>query len=115
MQWRPPEGEPAADSRALGSEPVLRVIRRSLRSVDLITSCEEGDLLVALPERDESEAHAVAADLRRNLMQSRVLGDELLASLRLAATAFPLTGGKSEDLLRCVEASLSEPDGWLPA
>ncbi len=111
LRWRPAHGKDAGDSERLVSGQVLRAIRRSLRPADLITSCDGGDLLVFLPDLDGPETQRVTQNLRRNLLQSRALGEEGGHScLRMAFASYPADGALREDLLRAVDVFLAGPD-----
>ena len=101
----------AGDPGRLGSLQVLRAIRRSLRPVDLITSTDGGDLLVFLPDLDGPETQRVTQSLRRNLLQSRALGEAGgHSSLRMAVASYPVDGTMSEELLRAADLFLADPD-----
>ncbi len=102
--WRPPEGEVNGDyDLRLGR--ALRAIRRSLRPIDQVSIWRERNLLISLPDVDSMEAHRVAQDIRRNLVQSRALGEEegVLPGLRLAFATYPIHGRTREDLTRALD------------
>lgn len=102
--WRPPEGEANGD-HDLRLGRALRAIRRSLRPIDQVTIWRERNLLISLPDLDSMEAQRVAQDVRRNLVQSRALGEEegVLPGLRMAFATYPVHGRTREDLTRALD------------
>jgi hypothetical protein len=88
----------------------LRVLRRSLHPGTLISSGGEGDLLIALPGMGALEAEKAAQSLRRNLIQSRVLGEgpEVVTALRLASATFPQDGRSRQELVAAVSLDRDE-------
>ena len=116
VRWRTQEGIGGAAEAGLRSDRALRVIRRSLRSEDLIAPWAEGDLLISLPDRDGLEAERVAQTLHRNLIQSGVLAanGRPLPLLRLAIATSPVHGQRKEDLFRTLESILAAPENPLP-
>jgi hypothetical protein len=87
---------------ALQRPNVLRIVRGCLRSVDLVSPGNGGELMVFLPEMDAREAQLIAQKIRRSLVQSRALGEEsdVIPSLRIASATCPEQGRRREDLFR---------------
>ena len=86
----------------------IRVIRSSLRPVDRMMTCEDGDLVIVLPATNGSQAWAQARSLRRSLLQSRCLGDSGTAQreFRIASVTSPIDGGGPVELVRLLAARL---------
>jgi GGDEF domain-containing protein len=105
LEWSSP-GEGGDEEDAL-LQKVVRVLRRTLRPLDLTCIGREGNLLICLPGVNPGEAGAVAQSVRRNLIQSRVLGEEarVIASLRISSATFPLDGRSRQELLRGLSGS----------
>jgi len=99
LEWPPPE-EGGRDAGAL-LQRVVRVLRRTLRPLDLSCIGREENLLVSLPGVNSGEAESVAQSIRRNLVQSRLLGEEprVVSSLRIVSATFPLDGRSRQELL----------------
>jgi hypothetical protein len=105
-------GVPGAEtSRKEGQfSRALRVLRRSLHSGALISRGADGDLLIALPGMGAFEAERAAQSIRRNLIQSRALGEgpDVVSMLRLASATFPQDGRSRRELVAAV--SLTRED-----
>ncbi len=99
----------ASEERVL-FQRIVRVLRRSLRPQDLIAPLAPGELLVAVAGAHRSQAELVVKTLRRNLIQSRVLGEERQAvlGLRVAAATYPSDGGSAEELLEALAVPSAE-------
>jgi len=108
VKWSSP-GDGEGEEGAL-LPGVLRVLRRSLRPVDVTCIGREGDLLIGLPGVNPGEAGAVAQSVRRNLIQSRVLGEEgrVVTSLRISSATFPLDGRSRQELLQALSGPQEE-------
>jgi GGDEF domain-containing protein len=102
LEWPPPE-EGGEDEDAL-LQRVVRVLRRTLRPLDLSCIGRDENLLVCLPGVNSGEAGSVAQSIRRNLVQSRLLGEEtrVVSSLRISSATFPLDGRSRQELIDAV-------------
>jgi hypothetical protein len=82
----------------------MRVLRKTLRPLDLSCIGRDENLLVCLPGVNSGEAGSVAQSIRRNLVQSRLLGKEarVVSSLRISSATFPLDGRSRRELLEAV-------------
>ena len=102
--WSAPESAPPSDHPALLSVLTLRAIRQSLRSVDLIATGGQNDLLICLPDMGSVEALKTMQEIRGNLLQWRTLGDKTAVQhhLKMASATYPADGERAEDLIRAV-------------
>jgi hypothetical protein len=100
LDWRPVAPDPAGDSRPLLR--AARLVHRSIRPSDLVAAGPQGELIVALPGANPGQAAIVAQTIRRNLVQSRVLGAEngVILSLRISSASHPVDGASGAELLK---------------
>jgi hypothetical protein len=117
VRWRPIDAQGVSEPDGLRSRQVLRAIRLSLRPVDLIAMRKGGDLLVSLPGLGSSLAQEVMQEIRRDVLQTRALGEREVVrhSLRLAVVTCPVDGNRVDQLLRAVESLLDGTDAPPPA
>jgi len=104
VTWQPSAAEVSGEELLLR---VTRVCRRSVRPGAPFSTRGEGELLILLPGIGPIEALSLCRILRRNLIQSRSLGEEseALAAVAVSAATFPRDGISRPALL----AALSEP------
>lgn len=110
--WRPEPGGGGSDPPVLHAQQVLRMIRGSLRPVDLVEPWGTGDLLIFLPQTDAAGAEKTIQVLRHRLVRSRCLDPQetrARSALRFTYAACPVQGGRLEDLLSGV--GLADPTG----
>jgi len=100
IEWRSLAFDPAGDSPPLMR--AARIVHRSIRPSDLVAAGPQGELIVALPGANPGQAAVVAQTIRRNLIQSRVLGAEngVILSLRISCASHPVDGASGAELLK---------------
>ena len=98
---------------SLISDRMFSVIRRSLRRPKVMTRFGERDLFICLPTTGMNDARRMAQGLRRNLLQSRVLGDGVdpKSDVRIAIVTFPEHGNSDKELLTTLFGAFETPVG----
>jgi hypothetical protein len=105
IEWRSVAPDPAGDSRPLIR--AARIVHRSIRPSDLVAAGPHGELIIALPGANPGQAAVVAQTIRRNLIQSRILGAEngVILSLRISSASHPVDGASGAELLKVLAAA----------
>ncbi len=88
---------------------IIKIIKKTIRSVDILTRCTETRFLIILPNTNKREANELAERIRQNIYErtQRVLdpGSGLAATLSVGQAS---GNGNSNEFIRHLEMALEE-------
>lgn len=99
------------ESGGLSSNPdAVRSILGTLGAGHRVMRCDDGDIVIALPSMNGSQAWALARSMRRALLQSNCFGSHEMASqsLRISSVTSPIDSGGPQELLHLLKSRLGD-------